>query len=96
MSVIKENWSSVGKRVESSSSMDALFPSSAAKGSECALSIMRRGEGLGFADPWCDTGLIGLPRRIGSISGMVGGAAGFGGDKVAPVFDCEFDGCGST
>lgn len=48
-SVRSENWSKLGKRDDSSSFAAKLFPSSEANGSRC--STIRRGEGLGCADP---------------------------------------------
>jgi hypothetical protein len=64
-----ENWSSVGNLFESSSAEPpTLGASRAAKGS---LDMIRSGDGLGFAELWCSVVLVGLPRRIGAISGIV-------------------------
>lgn len=67
----RENWSKVGKRLDSSSpgalnDREPLSESSAANGS---LAEPRRGEGLGLVATCSDDGLVGLPRLIGTISG---------------------------
>ena len=85
LSVSSENCSSVGKREDKSSPGRGFPPSSDAKGS--LLSIIRKGEGLGLAEPWCETGFVGRPLRIGAISGIAGCISCVGGDSVAPTLE---------